>query len=77
MKRIAVLSVLCIVFLLTSVGPLWAGADIFCAVENSYDRQLTGVSFAASGLVTFPMGQTIAGQVMNPTTLAGDGFRDV
>jgi hypothetical protein len=76
MKRIALSSILCVVFLLASVGPLWAPADIFCGVENSYDRQITGVSFTATnGLVTFPMGQAIAGQVINPTTLAKRGLK--
>jgi hypothetical protein len=73
MKRITVLSVLCVVFLVTSVGPLWAPAGIGCDVENSYDRQLTVVSFTVTnGLVSFPIGQA-----MNPTALARHGFQGV
>ena len=69
MKRIALLSVLCMVFFLASVGPLWAPADIGCIVDNDYNRQYTGAVFSATnGVVTFPMGQAITGQVINPTT---------
>jgi hypothetical protein len=78
MKRIAVLSVLCIVISLAFVGPLWASAGTICGVEDSYDRQYTGATFSATnGLVTFPMGQAITGQVVNPTTLTRHGFTGV
>jgi hypothetical protein len=76
MKRIALFSMLCMVIFFALIGPLWAPATIDCNVENSYDRQYTGATFSAgNGLVTFPMGQAITGQVMNPTTLAKRGLK--
>jgi hypothetical protein len=78
MKRIALLTVLCVVFSLALVGPLWAPIGVTCGVQNSYDRQYTGATFAATnGLVSFPMGQAISGQVMDPATLARHGFTGV
>jgi hypothetical protein len=78
MKRIALSSAVYMVVFLASVGPLWAPAGIVCFVDNDYGRQYTGATFSATnGSVSFPMGQAIAGQVMNPTTLARHGFTGV
>lgn len=71
-------TVVCVILLLGLAGTLWAPSLIGCEVDDDYNRQYTGASFAATdGPVTFPKGEAITGEVVNPTALARHGFEGV
>ncbi|MBE0549439.1 MAG: hypothetical protein IH627_17655 [Rubrivivax sp.] len=67
-RTILLLGLLCAGLLVAPVG-------VDCIVDDSYDRQYTGVGFEApSGQVTFPIGQAVTGQVVSPGVLGRHGL---